>query len=142
MAHDTSLSCRSLVIYQVYVRNHTTAGTFEALGADLARLAALKKEPALQEGQLIFTASQPVIQAAWFMPAESLFGVFNTSGMQAEVELPLPDGVYEDLLGGEALRVQAGSAHLPPSAAVVKCWLDRKPTHLSLPGFVSLPDEG
>jgi glycosidase len=105
----------------------------------LTTLAALKKEPALLDGQLIFTASHPAVQAAWFLPGESLFGIFNTGGTQGVVELPLSDGVYEDLLGGEALHVHAGSAHLPPGAVVVKCRLDQNPTYLSLPGFVSLP---
>ncbi|TVP93979.1 MAG: alpha-amylase [Acholeplasmatales bacterium] len=41
MAYDTPLKLRELFIYQVYVRNHTEAGTFKALMADLDRLKAL-----------------------------------------------------------------------------------------------------
>ena len=38
MAEDTLLSLRNLVIYQVYVRNHSQAGTFKAVEEDLERI--------------------------------------------------------------------------------------------------------
>ena len=41
MAKDTKLSLRNQLIYQVYVRNHTQEGTFNALIPDLDRIAAL-----------------------------------------------------------------------------------------------------
>lgn len=41
MALDTSVSLRNLILYQVYVRNHTGEGTFKAVEADLDRIKAL-----------------------------------------------------------------------------------------------------
>ncbi len=41
MAHDTPLSYRNLVLYEVYVRNHGPSGTFADVEADLPRIAAL-----------------------------------------------------------------------------------------------------
>ena len=38
---DTDKSLRNLVIYSVYVRNHTPEGTFRALEADLPRIKAM-----------------------------------------------------------------------------------------------------
>jgi hypothetical protein len=38
MAHQTPSSCRHLVIYEIYVRNHGTSGTFADVEADLARI--------------------------------------------------------------------------------------------------------
>ena len=41
MAQDTSTSIRNLVIYSVFVRNHTPEGTFRAVIPDLPRIHAL-----------------------------------------------------------------------------------------------------
>jgi glycosidase len=38
MANNTDISLRNKVVYQVYVRNHSAAGTFKALEADLGRI--------------------------------------------------------------------------------------------------------
>ena len=38
---DTDKALRNLVIYSVYIRNHTQEGTFKALEADLPRIKAL-----------------------------------------------------------------------------------------------------
>jgi len=41
VAQDTPTAYRNLVLYQVYVRNHSAAGNFAAVEADLERIAAL-----------------------------------------------------------------------------------------------------
>ena len=41
MAQDTNTSIRNLVIYSVFVRNHTPEGTFRAVIPDLPRIHAL-----------------------------------------------------------------------------------------------------
>lgn len=41
MAQHTDKACRNQVIYSVYVRNHTQAGTFEGVRRDLPRIKAL-----------------------------------------------------------------------------------------------------
>ncbi len=38
MAKDTSIELRNLFLYQVYIRNHTTEGTFKAFNHDLLRI--------------------------------------------------------------------------------------------------------
>jgi len=50
MAHDTPQSCRNLVIYEIYVRNHGPHGTFEDVEADLPRIRAMG------------------VDVVWFMP--------------------------------------------------------------------------
>ena len=41
MAHDTDTSLQHRIIYSVYVRAHTDAGTFHAVAEDLPRIRAL-----------------------------------------------------------------------------------------------------
>ena len=41
MAKNTANEYRNLVLYSVYVRNHSEAGTFEAVRQDLERIKAL-----------------------------------------------------------------------------------------------------
>ena len=41
MAHDTSKQLRNMVMYSVYVRNHSDEGTFQAIEKDLDRIQAL-----------------------------------------------------------------------------------------------------
>jgi len=41
MTHDTPSSCRNLVIYEIYVRNHGPHGTFADVEADLPRIRAM-----------------------------------------------------------------------------------------------------
>ncbi len=57
MAKDTPLSYRSLVIYEVYVRNHGPLGKFSEVEADLARIRALG------------------VDVLWFMPIHPIGAV-------------------------------------------------------------------
>ena len=41
MAKNTEISLRNKVIYSVYVRNHTSDGTFNAVADDLDRIKSL-----------------------------------------------------------------------------------------------------
>ena len=61
MAQDTPLNTRSLVIYEVYVRNHTPQGTFAGVEADLPRIAAMG------------------VDVVWFMPIHPI-GKLNRKG--------------------------------------------------------------
>jgi len=61
MAPNTSHSCRNLVIYEVYVRNHGPNGTFADVEADLPRLKALG------------------VDVVWFMPIHPI-GKLNRKG--------------------------------------------------------------
>ena len=61
MAEHTDLSLRQSVIYEIYVRNHTSEGTFRAIEPDLDRIRALG------------------VDIVWFMPIHPI-GVENKKG--------------------------------------------------------------
>jgi hypothetical protein len=86
----------------------------------VARLASLKKHPAVREGQFVLLEAEPAIQAAWITPQGGLYGVFNVAGAPGQASLRLADGAYPDLLEGVALEVLGGLADLLVSAAVVE----------------------
>jgi glycosidase len=84
------------------------------------KLARLKKAPALLEGQRMLLESAGTIQAAWEHPTESLYGIFNVTGERGAIDVQLPDGSYEELLGGEPVEVKDGRMRLPQVAAVLR----------------------
>ena len=86
----------------------------------LTRLSALKKNVILAEGAFTVLAASPALQAVWCHPAHNLCGVFNVLGNGGQVEVPLPDGDYRDLLSDAAVSVRAGKMPVPESAAVVQ----------------------
>ena len=94
-------------------------GAYE-LSPFLARLAALKKDPAQVSGRLVFLAAEPAIQAAWTHDDGSLYGVFNVAAASGDVEVGLPDGSYEDALGGGAVVVRDGRMRMPAEAVVLR----------------------
>jgi hypothetical protein len=94
-------------------------GTYE-LAPFLARLAALKKDPAQVAGHLVFAADEPAIGAAWLHEGGSLYGVFNVAGAAGDVAVPFPDGEYEDALGRGAVRVRGGRLAIPADAVVLR----------------------
>jgi hypothetical protein len=61
MAADTRKSTKNLIIYEIYVRNHTPEGTFAAVEADLPRLKSMG------------------VDVAWFMPIHPI-GQLNKKG--------------------------------------------------------------
>jgi hypothetical protein len=56
----------------------------------LTKLARLKKDPILQEGRFVLTGAEPVVQAAWYMPGESLYGIFNLQSSYGGAKLSIP----------------------------------------------------
>lgn len=96
----------------------------------LASLAALKKEPVLCEGQLYWLGAEPAISGVWQGQDEGLLGLFNVAGVQGKIVVPLPDGVYEELLGGGEVQVRGGQAELPQAAAVMRYRGDLSPAKL------------
>jgi glycosidase len=92
----------------------------EDLASFLSTLTRLKKDPAQTDGQFVLLEAEPAIQAAWLHPEAGLYGVFNPSGAAGQVPTHLPDGQYEDLLGGETLQVHRGQARVPESAAILR----------------------
>ncbi len=88
----------------------------------LARLGALKKEPALMVGGFQILAAEPAVQAAWLAPDDSLYGVFSVAGAigvrpgpAARRGLPRP---AHGLDGGSAWRHHASaSGRVDPAGA-------------------------
>ena len=72
------------------------------------------------DGHFVLLSGEPAIQATWYLPGHGLYGVFNVSGVEGNVELELPDGSYADLLGGGPVQVEQGRMALPKSAAIVR----------------------
>jgi glycosidase len=91
-----------------------------ALQPWLTRLAKLKKDPAQMEGQFVLLEAEPAIQAAWMHPAGGLYGVFNVRASQGEVNVRLPDGLYEDTLSEGQVAVRGGKMALPTDAVIVR----------------------
>jgi glycosidase len=86
----------------------------------LARLAALKKDPAQAGGRLVFATDEPAIGAAWLHEGGSLYGVFNVAGVSSDADVPLADGEYEDALHGGTVRVRTGRMAMPADAVVLR----------------------
>lgn len=86
----------------------------------------MKKDAAQVDGQLIFTASEPAVQAVWFAPEASLYGLFNTSGSEGDVSVALPDADYTDLLSDKNISVENGKMTLPDNAVILRCFLEQR----------------
>ena len=63
MANDTPQSCRNLVIYEIYVRNHGLHGTFADVEADLPRIRAMG------------------VDVIWFMPIHPIGQLDKKGGL-------------------------------------------------------------
>lgn len=86
----------------------------------LMRLSALKKHLALN-GNLLFLASEPALQAAWTGTGAGLYGVFNVAvGKSGRVAVQLADGDYLDLLTDQCIPVRGGEMHLPSHAVILE----------------------
>jgi hypothetical protein len=83
-------------------------------------LTKLKKDPAQIKGQFVLLSGEPAIQATWYWPGSSLYGVFNMSATGGRVAVQLPDGTYADLLSGASVCVQDGQMAIPGDAAIVR----------------------
>lgn len=86
----------------------------------LANLVRVKKEPAQVAGQFVLVSAEPAIQAAWRYDQRNLYGVFNVSALAGNVDVPLPDGVYEELLQQKMVEVRDGRMSLPESASILR----------------------
>ena len=86
----------------------------------LTALARLKKHPAQAQGRFVVLDHKPMLQAAWYLPGQSLLGVFNTSGATGRVPVSLCDGGYADLLTGNPLLVKDGKMAIPAGAAIMR----------------------
>ena len=87
----------------------------------LTRLMHLKKSEAMQQGCLVWTAAEPVVQAVWCNGDHSLYGLFNVSGAAGEVEVSLPDGTYQNFLDDSIVQVINGRMPVPGAGCVMQC---------------------
>jgi hypothetical protein len=94
-------------------------GSYE-LQPFLTLLAHLKKDPAQVSGRFVLVDAEPAIQATWYQPGNSLYGVFNVGAARGEVKVRVPDGNYTDLLSSAAVRVQGGRMPIPDTAAILR----------------------
>ena len=99
----------------------------------IAKLAALKKDSALVNGKLCFTAAEPTLQAVWMNGDESLVGIFNVNSASGKTKVFVADDEYEDLLTGESIAVSNGECKLPESAFIFRCALSESPKELQTP---------
>lgn len=75
----------------------------------LQRLAALKRNPLLAEGAYHAEAlPQDLLRVVYRSGERRLVGVFSLKGASGPAEVPVPDGRYEDLIGGGAVEVRNG----------------------------------
>ena len=89
------------------------------------RLAVIKKDPAVMLGELNWIRKEPAVSGLWYTPIGSLVGIFNFNGESGQMEIDLPDGVYNDRLSGQNIIMRGGRLDLPPSAVIFNCQPDR-----------------
>jgi glycosidase len=94
----------------------------------LMTLAKLKKDPAVTNGLFTIFTAEPVIAAAWEAPEGCLLGIFNVERVSGLVDIPLPDGEYEDLLSGASFPIHSGQAAVPNVAVILRY---KNPVHPS-----------
>ncbi len=87
----------------------------------IRRLSAIKKDPVLSNGELIWVKLEPAVLGIWYSPAGSLAGVFNVSGNSGEMPVDIPDGSYVDRLTGAPIEIRGGILRIPESAAIFAC---------------------
>jgi hypothetical protein len=86
----------------------------------LTRLARLKKDPVIVNGKFRILAGDPVIQAAWTTPNESLYGIFNVTKTGGDAEVKIPDGLYTDEISGETIKVSGSRLDMPSTAVILR----------------------
>lgn len=91
----------------------------------LTKLAQIKKDPAIANGVFTIPTAEPAVVAAWEAaepgaPAgRCLLGIFNVHKSAGLVNVPLPDGSYQDLLTGQTVTVTYGQAPIPETAVIL-----------------------
>ena len=86
----------------------------------LTDLVRLKKDPIIANGIFTLLSADSAITAAWDAAGDGLYGVFNTQKSVGEVNVPLADGTYTDLLSGSIVNVQKGKITIPESAVILR----------------------
>lgn len=76
----------------------------------LKKLIAMKKAPLFSDGVYTLEAQEnDVIVSTWTLGKRRAVGVFSMRAKAASVSVPLPDGIYRDLLSDTDCAVQSGT---------------------------------
>lgn len=87
----------------------------------LRRLAQIKKDPILTDSRYRVEALPGnVLLAVHEHASAKLVGVFCVGGMGTEAQVPLPDGIYEDLISGKQIQVTAGCLRTPGDPVILR----------------------
>ncbi len=96
----------------------------------LTAVAALKKHPAQRTGGWRVISDEPTVQVAWgavageqvgpVLDAPGLLAVCNVGAISGDVAVPLRDGWYRDLVGGQVVDVANGRIPAPGDAVVLE----------------------
>lgn len=78
----------------------------------MKKLIVMKKDPLFSDGVYTLEARESdVIVSTWALGNRRAVGVFSMRGRSACIEIPLPDGVYPDLLSGTNCTVERGTVN-------------------------------
>jgi glycosidase len=94
-------------------------GNYE-LSDFLRQCTALKKDVVETQGTFFFYSAQPILQACWIGEKESLWGAFNVTSANSEIDVPFTDGTYRDELSGLDVVVKNGTTKTPESALILR----------------------
>lgn len=96
----------------------------------ITAMTALKKHAAIRVGGFRIVTDEPTVQVSWgaldgdrmapLVDGPGLYAVCNVLAATGDVDVPLSDGTYRDLVSGRAVQVAAGRMAAPADAVVVE----------------------
>lgn len=86
----------------------------------LTKLSHLKKDAAIAHGTFIASASEPAIVAERETEGSCLMGIFNVAHSAGKINVPIPDGEYDDILSGDRVVIEYGQAPIPATAVILR----------------------
>lgn len=118
--HTPSLFDRDLIDWEDYPLQDFFTALFK-----------VKHHPLVLEGVFEILQAEPVVLAAYVGEKASLLGVFNPSGFDGPISLPVADGAYRDLLSNNEVKVRDGETRFSSPALVLELpqILNLKPFH-------------
>jgi len=84
----------------------------------ISRLAKIKKNPAMTDGNIYWLSDDNVVQATWLSNYQGLYGIFNTTGEKKVIKIQVPDGNYKNLISDESIIVEKGMMTAPNTATI------------------------
>jgi glycosidase family protein len=124
MAANTDPRLQNQVIYSIYVRNHTPAGTFRAVIPDLDPIDRRTGHDLSGLLRRLYAVKHQLGSADWFFAdaddandlallqrgsaGKRFVGVFSLKAKAADVRVDAADGVYENLIDRSAVTVKNG----------------------------------